>query len=43
MKEYTPPCTLILEIESEGVFCASQPFEYLDNGGLLFDNDWGEF
>ena len=42
-KEYICPQTFRLDIESEGILCESGVVVVKDNGGILDDNDWGEF
>ena len=41
--EYVSPTAYSHGFVTEGVLCASDDEDYTDNGGALYDNDWGEF
>ena len=41
--EYVSPVAYLHGFVTEGVLCASDDEDYTDNGGALYDNDWGEF
>lgn len=41
--EYVSPSACSWGFVAEGVLCTSGDVEYTDNGGILGDNNWGEF
>ena len=43
MKSYVSPVACTYGFVIEGVLCTSAVEDTRDNGGLLNDNDWGEY
>ena len=41
--EYVSPMAYSHGFVIEGVLCTSEDEPYTDNGGVLDDNNWGEF